>query len=310
MLSDAMGIIAVGVVAVLLPSTGVHRTYLRRSLARRAGATVPAEQEQPLEARLTRRARCLGMGVLVAGVGLLILAGFWQGADDSAGVFLLLSVMAVAGAAGLVLADIVWPGSPVDGPRTARATAPTTADYLPAWRRTVSWVVVVTGLIALLGTALLARTQWFDTEVILHGPVPLLAVGLPVLLLLSSWATRRILDAPQPARDETELYWQDAVRAQTLSSLNVTALFISLLALVVCGNVLDSAASQAALAVGQIGPGWSLAVLIAGYTIPFVLAVAALTVAVCQGNNGELRHVRNRLWDGHAPRPPEQEAHA
>lgn len=310
MLFDAIVIIAVGMVAVLLPSTGTHRTYLRRRLTQQAGATVPVEQEPALEARLTRRARGLGTGILVAGLALLILAALRERAADSAGGFFLLSVIAVGGAAGLVVADILWPGHPVEGPRTARATSPTAADYLPGWMRKLSAAVTLTGLITLGGVVLLARSEWFDAGVILRGPVPLLAVGLLAVALLSAWATHRILDAPQPARDETELYWQDAVRAQTLSSLNLTAPFLSLLALVVCGSVLDGAASAAAVASGQTGPGWSLVLLIAGYTIPVVLAIAILVFATGQGNNGEMRHFRSRLWDGRAPRPRAQETHA
>lgn len=310
MLSDAIVIIAVGIVAALLPSTGVHRTYLRRRLTHQVGAAVPAEQEQALEARLTRRAQGMGAGILLAGMALLAAGDLREGADNSAGGLFLLSVLAVSGAAGLVAADILWPGHLVDGPRTARATSPTAADYLPRWMRSLSAMVIGISLISLAGTMLLAHSQWFDAGEIMRGPVPLLAVGLLVVALSSMWATRRILDAPQPARDETELYWQDAVRAQTLSSLNLTAPLISLLALVACGSVLDGAASEAAVASGQTGPGWSLVLLIAGYTIPVVLAIAILVFATSQGNNGEMRHFRNRLWDGRAPRPRAQETHA
>ena len=95
--------------------------------------------------------------------------------------------------------------------------------------------------------------------------------------------------------------WQDAVRAQTLSSLSVTAPLVSLLALIVCGGVLDNAASQVALATGQVGPWWSLSLLVAGYSIPFVLAVVALVVAASNASNGEMRQFRNRLWGGRPP---------
>lgn len=310
MFLDAIVVIALGVVAVLLPSTGVYRSYLRRKLARETGTSVAPGREPTLEARLTRSARGLGAGILTAGVALLVLSGSWEGADDSAGGFFTLSVMAIAGAAGLVLVDILWPGNPGEGPRTARVTSPTIADYLPRWLRTLSWVVVGTGLVALVATLLVGRTQWFDSDVIQHSPVPLLAVGLPALILLSVWATRRILDAPQPARDETELYWQDAVRAQTLSSLTVTVPFISLLALMVCGTVLDDAASAAARAAGQVGPTWSLVLLIAGYAIPVVMAITILVVTVSRGNNAEMRQFRNRLWNGQPPHPRAQETHA
>lgn len=301
MLIDALVITAVGVVALLLPSVSAYRSHLGRRLARQAETRVPAEQVTALETRLARRARGLGVGILVGGVALLALSFVWEGGDDSGGGFFLLSVMAVAGAAGLVTADILWPGELAEGPRTARANSPTLADYLPRWMRVLSWVVVGAGLLALATTLLLASSRWFSAETILRGPVPLLALGLPVLLLLTRWATRRILECPQPSRDETELYWQDAVRAQTLASLSVTTPFVSLLALIVCGSVLDNAASQVAVATGQVGPWWSTALLIAGYTIPFVLAIVALAVAASHASNGEMRQFRNRLWGGRPP---------
>ena len=212
-----------------------------------------------------------------------------------------------SGAAGLTLADILWPGTPTEGPRTARATAPTIRDYLPPQLLLTGRIFVGLGLLALLVTLLLTRSEWFDAGTIWRSPVPLLAAAIPVLLLLSQLAIRRVLDAPQPARDETELYWQDAVRAQTLSSLAVATPFVGLFALVVCGSVLDDAASTAAVSVGQVGPAWSLWLLVAGYLLPFVLVLSTVFVTAAQrGNWSEMHHFRERLWDGQPPRPAER----
>ncbi|NLG22729.1 MAG: hypothetical protein GX555_15020 [Actinomycetales bacterium] len=310
MTTDAIVILAVGVLAALLPLSGTYRSYLRRTLAAKAEATVPAEQEAALERRVTLGARAMGVGILVAGLLTLGLSQVWEHADEVAGGFFQLSVMFVAGAAGLAVAAIWWPGTTAEGPRTARATSPTVEDYLPPLVLVLGRIFVALGLLALAATLLLTRSEWFDAGTIWRSPVPLLAAALPVLVVLSWLAVRRILDAPQPARDETELYWQDAIRAQTLSSLVVVTPCVGLFALVVCGSVLDDAASTAATAAGQVGPAWSLAVLIAGYLLPFALVVAALVVAAGSSRRSEMRHFRERLWGGQPPRSRAEEAHA
>lgn len=307
MLKDAIVILLVGLVAVLLPLSGSYRSYLGRKLATKAAATVPADQETALEERMTRRARAMGAGIVVAGILALLLSQAWDSAEDASGGFFAVSVMFVFGAVGLALADIRWPGTTTEGPRTARATSPTVEDYLPPQLLMVSHLFTITGLAVLVVTVLLSRSEWFDAATIWRSPVPLLATALPLLLGLSWLATRRVLDAPQPARDETELYWQDAVRAQTLSSLAVGTPFVGLFALVVCGSVLDDAASTAAVTVGQVGPAWSLWLLVAGYLLPFLLVLGTVVVAAAQrGSWSEMHHFRDRLWDGEPPRPAER----
>lgn len=301
MLVDAVVLLVVGAGALLLPSFDFYRAHLRRAFVRKTGVPVPADQEAALEAKVARRSRGAGMAVLLAGLVALVLSQTWDGAGQASGAVLVLSVMFLAGAAGVALAEVAWPGVLTDGPRTARVTAPTVDDYLPGYLRTLGHVFVGAGMVALVGALLLGRTEWFDMGTVLRSPVPVLAVGIPVVAVLSRLAVRRVLDAPQPARDEAELYWQDAVRAETLSSLSVAAPLVSLLALIACGGVLDDAASAAAEAAGRIGPDWSLALLIAGYLAPVVLLGVAVALAARPGNGTEAQHVRDRLWGGRVP---------
>ena len=83
---------------------------------------------------------------------------------------------------------------------------------------------------------------------------------------------------PTRAADESELYWQDALRAHTLTGLLTPLALVALLAISVCGVTLDDAASQGAADAGQVGPAWSLALLIAGYVVPLVIVVTLLIV--------------------------------
>lgn len=302
MLTDALVLILVGLLAVLLPFSQTYRSRLTVRLAAEAEASVSPEQEATLEARVARRAWGGGGGIVFAGLVVLLADRVWDGSGEMGG-GLILSVLVVFGAAGLAVVEIWRPGELTDGSRTARARAPGLDDYLSPRVRLVSGGITGAGLLTLAATLLLTRSEWFDTATILRSPVPVLAAAIPVLLLLTWLAVRRVLDAPQPARDESELYWQDAVRAQTISSMVLPAPLVSLLALIMCGSVLDDAASATAVASGQVGPAWTLAFLVIGYALPFVLVIVGLVVVSGPWWTTETRHFRERLWDGRAPRP-------
>lgn len=257
---------------------------------------------------MARRAWGIGAGILVAGVVVLLVDLVWDAPDSLPGAGLYLSLLLVCGAAGLAVVEIWRPGTVDDGPRTARVTAPELGDYLPRAVRAGAAAYTGLGLVAVAATLLLTRSPWFDTATILWSPVPVLAVAIPGLILLTRLAVLRVLDVAQPARDEHELYWQDAVRAQTLSSLVAPTPLVGVLALVVCGTVLDDAASAAAVAQGAVGPGWSLAILLSGYALPFVLVVLGLLVTIGPWSTTTAQHVRDRLWGGRPPAATQEQA--
>src|SRR5699024_1214156 len=284
MLVDALVLLALGMLAVLLSLSPAYRSHLARRIT--TGAHVPPSHLPAIEARMARRARAVGVGILLAGVVLAVAALLWPaGTEKPTGGYVVVSLAFVFGAAGLALVEIARPGHVGAGPRTARATAPTVGDYVAPETRTLSWAVAGTGFGVLLLALALGSTRWFDAGSLWRSPVPVLAVALPVLVVLSELAVRRVLDAPQPARDETELYWQDAVRASTLSSLTVPPALVGLLALVVTGAVLDDSASTAAVASGEVGPAWSLWLLVGGYVLPFALLIVVVPVALHRGGS-------------------------
>src|SRR5690625_957110 len=303
MLVDAVALVVLGTLVALLPLSAGYRAHLVRRLGAQAGTAVPADRSPALEARLARRARASGAGIVLGGLALAVTAALAPaGGEPPSGGFVVVSLAFTFGAGGVAVAEILRPGAVGDGPRTARATAPSVGDYVAPGARVVCGAFTGVGLLALLGTLALTGSQWFAAAPVWASPVPYLAVAIPVVTALSWTARRRVLAAPQPARDETELFWQDALRATTLTSLTVPPALVGLLALTVCGTVLDDAASAAATASGAIGPDWSLWLLVAGYTAPVVLLLGALVLAVRPGGGAEPEHFRTRLWaTGPAP---------
>lgn len=301
MLVDVIILCSIGLIITLLPATQSYSSFLVRRTTGRVGVQLSADQLPALQARARRRAQSAGLGILVAGLVWLAVALLWpEGREQPSGASVVLSLFAVSAAVGLALVEILRPGDVPDGPRWARSTAPTLADYVAPRARVTHWVLVAIGLVALVGTLLLTQSRWFDTPTIWRSPALFLLAAVPVLVLLSTLATRRVLDAPQPARNEQELYWQDEWRANTLSTLTATPPLVSMVALIVSGAALDKAASTAAVASDQLGPGWTLWLLIGGYLLPVLLVVGALAVVVA-GGGGDAAHFRRRLWPAGGP---------
>ena len=306
MLTDAMLILLIGTVTVLLPLSKAYRSRLRRRLVKLARATVPPEQSKALETRVTRQSLMTGAAILVAGLVVLALDRLWEVAGAN---FILVTFL--AGAAGHALADILWPNTAGPGPRTARATATTAAHYVPTSFRVTAWATLGTGLVAVVGTLLLARTEFFDRNTILSSSVPAYAVGLVLVVLLVQWATHRVLRAPQPARDQVELYWQDALRAQTLSRLGTIPPVLGTLACLSSSNALWSAAWATSPPGGPPPPTWALWSCIGLAALPFAVVLAGAVVTAARRDAwNEFQHVRRALWDGVAPDPRTQEVDA
>ena len=303
MLVGVIVICAIGLIATLLPATSAYSAYLVRSTTRSAGVDVPVDQLPALQVRARRRAQGAGFGVLVGGVVLLVVVLLWpEGREQPTGGYVVFSVLAVCSGAGLALVEILRPGDVAEGPRWARSIAPTLDDYVPPWARVLQRVLVGVGLGALGGTLLLTQSRWFDAPAIWRSPAVFLLAAVPLLVLLSRLASRRVLDAPQPARDAQELYWQDAWRANTLSTLTAIPALVSMAALLVSGAALDEAASTAAVASGQLGPAWTQWLLIGGYVLPMLLLFVAGCVALAASAGGvEAVHFRRRLWPADGP---------
>lgn len=293
-------LLIVGLVALVLPSVPAAHSMLVGHVERAVGAPPPPSWRAVLQRKLARRVRGAGAAWLLAGVLLaLAAAGAVPGMSNlERDGFLLFTLLVAFGAAGVVVADLARPEAPGDGPRAARASAPGLGDYVARPMQVLAGMAVVVAAVMGGAALLLGGSRWFEEETLWRSPLPVLAVALPVVVVLAGVAVRRILDAPQPARDEAELYWQDAFRAYTLESLVLAVAALGLLGMFATGAVLDGSASTAAEVSGEVGPAWTLALIILGYSLPVVLCLAALLTVPLFWRRSETPTFRTRLWGG------------
>ncbi len=178
---------------------------------------------------------CLGglLGLGLYSVGILLNAGQVPfGATGYPLPALLLAMMALGGAVAAVRQFAPAPG---DAVRVARAQTPRLGDYVhPAW----VWAAIGLTAVALLGSLTAALGIGADAAPHPGPAIPLAAVvGLSAVstlaLLVVALLSRTLLARPQPAGNEVELRWDDALRGTALHSLWLCPLALGLAASVV-----------------------------------------------------------------------------
>lgn len=298
-------LILLGLGTALLSWNTRYRTRAVQKLAVDINDAVPVQYAAVLELGVARRTRAVAAGVIVTGIVLLALtlaAGSAAAALDSPWIPLALAFTFIAVA--LAAVELWWPATLHDSSaRTARTSVPALKDYLPRYIVVVTWALTGLAWVILIGTLVLGQTRWFDASIVGEGPVPALGLAVTVLALLTLFAVQQVLRAPQPARDDTELYWQDAVRASTLARLHAGLALVSVLVLGVVAETLDAAASAIATASGQVGPDWTGAVLIASYFLAPLVLIAFLAFLLNRNRRSDNTHFRRRLWAGHGDGP-------
>lgn len=309
MLAESVLLLCFGVGATVLPALPAFRAASARTLTRKIGAQVPPGQRSAVEARTARRARGVGVGLVLGGVAVQA----WYLVTGSAlppeyQGWVMVGLAWALGVAGLAVVEIWRPGARRERePRSARASVPRLTDYVPRYLIAMSWVFAAVAATAVLAAVALGRSRWFDAGTVLAGPVPAMGLVLALLAVLTHLAVGRVLDTPQPARDEAELYWQDGVRAVTLSMLHVPLAQVSTLVLFVVARTVDAAASDAARTVGEVGPQWVLAVLVVAHGLGLVMLVAFVLASLVNswGPDSDRTRFRRRLWaDPGGPRHP------
>ncbi|RZU65406.1 hypothetical protein EV379_1740 [Microterricola gilva] len=219
--------------AVVLGYTLIHRsTPARRrpavdSLVMRLGLPV----DEHIIALIDRRVRSTVIGSCVAGfialavAAVLLVAG--GGLPEGLASTLLGLVFAAAVSLGTAAGGAgYFAPQAAQSVRIARAQTPRLNDYLhPLWR----WASIgVTVAAVLLCGAILAGAG--ATSGLIGVPMTGVVVATALAIAAQFGASllgRRLLDVPQPAREELELQWDDALRGMTVRSLWIAAFTIA-----------------------------------------------------------------------------------
>lgn len=266
------GVLLIGFAWQLRPSAAVRPRALRET-ARQAGLAVTPEVEPILIIRLRTQTRATLVGTMVALVaGIAVLLPLPTPDAYVAGPFLLIALAGVGGVIGNAVAEGRAALAPLDDrPRLARTPTPTRTDYLSVFDRWTAPVSLGASALALVGLATLITANPDGA----FGDAGLVELWLPgailwVLALASAAVgrvlTTRILQRGQPARDDVELAWSDALRSRTLSVFAQTPATGAFCSLALALLSVSSAASGSSAAAQSISL-WS------------ILSVMALTLA-------------------------------
>jgi len=277
----------------LRPGAAIGPNALRDT-ARRAGLAITPEVEPVLIARIRSRTRGALVGTLIALIvataSLIALpespdGGMWSG-------LMIIVLTGLGGAVGLCVAEfrsaLVSLG---DRPRVARAPTPSRADYLS----TVDlWCGPVAMGISGVALAAVAALILVDPDSV-RSDASIPSLWWPGFLLwivsLASAGVGRILSTRlvgrgQPAGNDMELAWSDALRSWTLRALVQTPALGAFCSVVV---VLTSVSSAVARPSGT-GTAISLAFSIVS------LVMGSVGVALLSMGSRRPPHYLSRLW--------------
>lgn len=254
--------IFVGVIAVIglgvsfVPVYGRWRAYQQSSYLR---LDLPSRLQQAVSARLMARERGGIIGALVVG-GATVLAFSTGAIDIDPTLTVLFLIGAVFAGVGLGTATAALTGKkqvPSDRPRVARSGVATVADYIAPIERVGAWVVVA---IAVVLAVVVAVAQPASGRLLV--PTVLFAVTAALALLLFEVASRRIVDASQPAGSTAEMIWDDALRSSAIRDLVTAPLALAVYGTVFAVFSLADQGVGATAVAGYIGSGFAIAALV------------------------------------------------
>lgn len=277
------------VVVAVRARTPRTRLAAAHARARRLDLRLDPELEDVVALRLARRevAGVVAALVVVGAVAGRLLVG---GLPDSVGPVLIWLVLADFLGHAIGLAAVGWwesarPAPP--GPRVARPTEVTIADYVAPIERRGLWVAAAVALgvaampVLLRGAGALDPGPVADGTLLLAAVVPLGAVGLVEL------ASRAVLAQRQVAATPLALAWDDALRSIALRDIVTFGIMTVVLApLALLSHLSDNLEGG--------WPGNAALGVVLGLTLLLLLALAATAlVAVIQQPQ---RWFRRRLW--------------
>ncbi|MCL3861416.1 hypothetical protein [Actinotalea sp. K2] len=291
------------VIMIVLYSRGASRAARAHRFARTVDLALDETNEPAVTRRLARRERAGAIGVIVAVWS--VAAWLYVGTDLFERItyapFLVVAAVFAGHATGNGV--VAWRESTRPtasaGPRIARASTPTHADYVPGYERWSTWVLAGASALLAAAAALVDRTGLLDLGEVPAGLLVLCGVVPAAVVVVDELLAHRLVQQRQVATTSLELAWDDALRARTLRDLTTLSLFVGAAGPVVLSGVISDGLEGGWPANPAVGV--TLAVL------PIILVAGAVMTVVSLVSNPQ-RHFRQRLWP--APVPADQAAQA
>jgi hypothetical protein len=250
--------------------------------AQKVNLAVDTDNAERIKQRVIGRQRA--SAVATAAGSLALFAILLLAPDVAASRFVgmvVIAIIALATAIGVGYAALTEAiHRPHDTVRVARIPSATAPDYVPGYERWGGRVAAaLAGLTGLGLAAINGATSGWAPETVMPG-----VLGCVSLIVLAAveLASSRVVARPQPAGNQTDLAWDDALRSSVLRDL-YGAMIIGGCAVVAIELVLPAPGLPA-----------MLAVVLPFAVVPLFLAVLALGV-VSRGSRPRL-HYQRRLW--------------
>jgi hypothetical protein len=281
-------LIIVGAVLMLIPA---FRRYAVVQTGTSVGLAVPEQLEPALRRRFVGRSLTSLVGALL---GLVVAVASLQSGlvpsteSTDVGEFWIVfgGFFAGASVAAAIYALAAKPARP-EGARYARSGAVDLRDYLAPIDRLGARAAVALGVVTLIAATAVSAAGLTNSNAAVSVGGLIVVAGV-VALALSEFASRRILDRPQPAGSPAELAWDDALRAQSLREIVTAPLSLgSWGALAVLFTLLDA---TDAVGFGGIATFWVGAI---GLAIVLIALFAAAGISIATKPQ---QHYLRRLW--------------
>jgi len=274
----AGALLAFAVVNFGLSRSGRFRRWSGKSFAKRNLAWVDQPLAAELDEALARRFRYLGWWIVAMAVVWFGLTTFGPG--DSPWLMVWVGVVMLGVPLTAALACYWRPQRLGPDAPTAVRRDLEVADYVPRYERVLAWVMGIGSLVAALVTVVI--------EIVNGGPHAWLSIlpglGLAAEVGVVELVARRVVAVPQRAVDAAHLYWQDALRSESLRYAYTQLLVPAMLVWMFAAPVL----------VGGLGRRPDVSV---PFTVGAVgVAVVGLILALANLEGPGTRWFRRQLW--------------
>ncbi|MCB1280904.1 MAG: hypothetical protein KDB18_05225 [Salinibacterium sp.] len=298
-----VNLLAVAGIVLLVDLIVFARTFRKISvvamvdkLERTVGLAIPEELRSSIGRHLLRRQRIRLAFIFFTTIAMVVVVFTVSFPDASYRSFVLVGGVVAGSVIGIAMGSLHWPAQlERDALHVAKARAVSLDDYVAPWERRSARTFVGLSMIIYVASLLVAAWGSRPVHVLLPATSGGLFTGLAVLFLaVFEVVGRRTVGRAQVSGSESELVWDDALRAIDVRSLASTPATIGLLGVLFGASNLTLQLHDFLAASGLLLP-----VTIAGW-IGFA-GVLVLTIAWAVSSPE--RHFLRRLWPAYVLRP-------